>query len=227
MASRLAPLGFRAETLVCERRHERLAAPGNARARSCASPATPTSCRPARVPEWQSDPFVPDRARRLALRPGRRRHERLARRVRHGDRGVRRGASATPPARSPSSLTSDEEGPSVDGTVKVVEKLAAAGETHRLLHRRRADVGRSARRHDQERPARHAVRHADRQGRPGPCRLSAARAESDPSRRARARGARRDAMGRRQRLFPADDMAVLQHPCRHRRDQRHSRRARS
>ena len=29
-------------------------------------------------------------------------------------------------------LTSDEEGPSIDGTRKVVEKLAAAGETHRL-----------------------------------------------------------------------------------------------
>ena len=73
-------------------------------------------------------------------------------------------------------ITSDEEGPSIDGTVKVVERLAARGERHRLLRRRRAVVGRRARRHDQERPPRHAVGDADRQGRAGAHRLSAPRA---------------------------------------------------
>ena len=55
-------------------------------------------------------------------------------------------------------LTSDEEGPAVDGTVKVVEALKKRGETHGLLHRRRADLGRRARRHAEERPARLALR---------------------------------------------------------------------
>ena len=35
-------------------------------------------------------------------------------------------------------ITSDEEGPSVDGTKKVMETLASAARTHRLVHRRRA-----------------------------------------------------------------------------------------
>ena len=51
--------------------------------------------------------------------------------------------------------------------------------------------------------------------------------QSDPSRRAGARRARRDALGRRQRILPADDVAVLEHPRRHRRDQRHPRHARA
>ena len=54
-------------------------------------------------------------------------------------------------------LTSDEEGPAIDGTVKVCEWLRRARRAPRLLHRRRADLGRAPRRHDQERPARHAL----------------------------------------------------------------------
>ena len=123
-------------------------------------------------------------------------------------------------------VTSDEEGPSIDGTASVVERLAAGGRDHRLLHRRRADVGGPARRHDQERPARHALGNIDRQGHSGPRRLSAPREESDPSGGTRSRRARRDAMGRRQCPFSADDVAVLEHPRRHRRDQRDSRHAR-
>ncbi len=42
-------------------------------------------------------------------------------------------------------LTSDEEGPATDGTTRVVEALRARGESARLLHRRRADIGRTAR----------------------------------------------------------------------------------
>ena len=132
---------------------------------------------------------MPTRARRLPLRPRRGRHEGLARRVRRRDRGVRRDAAGR--AGSIALLiTSDEEGPSVDGTVKVVEQARARRRAHRLLRRRRAVVGRRARRHDQERPARHAVGHAGRQGHPGPHRVSASRAKSDPSRRARARRTR-------------------------------------
>jgi succinyl-diaminopimelate desuccinylase len=39
-------------------------------------------------------------------------------------------------------LTSDEEGDAIDGTVAVTEALAPAWRGHRLLHRRRTDVGR-------------------------------------------------------------------------------------
>ena len=45
-------------------------------------------------------------------------------------------------------ITSDEEGPALDGTVKVCDWLAARGEQPRLLHRRRADSVEHARRHD-------------------------------------------------------------------------------
>ena len=67
-----------------------------------------------------------DRARRLSLRPRRRRHEGLARGVRRRDRGASSRAHPTHPGSIALLLTSDEEGPSVDGTVRVVERLAAA-----------------------------------------------------------------------------------------------------
>ena len=225
IASRLAPLGFRAETLVVELRPQRLAAPRN-------RPPARLLRRPhRRRADGSADGMAvrsvrADRARRLALRPRRRRHEGLARGVRHGDRGVRRGASGR--ARLDRAPAHVRRGRSVDRRHGQGRREARGrGRAHRLLRRRRADVGRSARRHDQERPARHAVGHADRQGHPGPRRLSAARAESDPSRRTRPRGARGDALGRRQCLLPADDLAVLQRPRGHRCDERHSRRARS
>ena len=94
-------------------------------------------------------------------------------------------------------LTSDEEGPAVDGTVRVVEALKQRGETHRLLHRRRAHLGRRARRHDQERPARLAFGKADGARHAGPRRLSAPGEEPDPPARAGARRARRRRSGTR------------------------------
>ena len=51
-------------------------------------------------------------------------------------------------------LTGDEEGPAIDGTVRLVEWAQARGERDRPLRARRADQRRRARRHDQERPAR-------------------------------------------------------------------------
>ena len=95
--------------------------------------------------------------------------------------------------------------------------LKARGETHRLLHRRRADLGRRARRHDQERPPRLALRRADGAGRAGPRRLSAAaRTRSTCSRPALAELAA-TRVGRGQRVLPADHLAGLEHPRRHRR----------
>ena len=72
-------------------------------------------------------------------------------------------------------ITGDEEGVAVNGTKKVLEWLRTARRGHRCLRRRRADLGRCARRHDQDRKARQHDRAADRRGRAGPCRLSAPR----------------------------------------------------
>ena len=122
-------------------------------------------------------------------------------------------------------ITSDEEGPSVDGTAKVVERLAGARRNDRLLRRRRAVIGATARRHDQERTARDAIGLAGRARRAGPRRLSASCPQPDPSRSARDRRARSDALGRRQRVFPGHDLPVLEYPCRHRCGERGSGRA--
>jgi succinyl-diaminopimelate desuccinylase len=54
-------------------------------------------------------------------------------------------------------LTSDEEGPSLHGTVHVVRGLLQARASGWTLHRRRAHLGRPRGRHGQERPPRHAV----------------------------------------------------------------------
>ena len=124
-------------------------------------------------------------------------------------------------------ITSDEEGPATDGTIKVVEALKARGVAARLLHRRRADLERHARRHGQERPARLDDGQARRQGRAGAYRVSASREESGASARARARRTRRRALGRRQRILPADHLASVEPAFRHRRDQHHSRPRRS
>jgi succinyl-diaminopimelate desuccinylase len=122
--------------------------------------------------KWTSDPVRPGNPRRHALRARRRRHEVDRWPPRHRDEAF---VAAHPDHAGSIAflLTSDEEGDATDGTVAVVEALKARGETSRLLHRRRADLGRHARRHDQERPARLALRRADGQGHPGPHRLPA------------------------------------------------------
>ena len=117
-------------------------------------------------------------------------------------------------------ITSDEEGPSIDGTVKVVERMAARGERidycivgepssvdalgDMIKNGRRGTLsgtltvkgvqGHIAYPHLARNPI-HLVA-------PALAELAATR------------------MGRRQRVLSADDMAVLEHPCRHRRDQR-------
>ena len=69
-------------------------------------------------------------------------------------------------------ITSDEEGPAVDGTVVVCEQLKARGERLDYCIVGEPTSRRAARRHDQERPARQHERQAHRQGRAGPHRLS-------------------------------------------------------
>ena len=193
---------------------------------------------------------------RLLRRPHRRRADRSARRVGSRDPFVPterdgwlygRGAAdmkgslaafvtaieafvARPSARAGSIallLTSDEEGPSVDGTARVVEKLAAAGETidycvvgEPSSVERLGDMIKNGRRGTLSGTL--TVK-----GVQGHVAYPHLARQPDPSRRAGDRRARRDALGRRQRVLSADDVAVLEHPRRHRRDQRDSGHARA
>ncbi len=128
---------------------------------------------------WRSDPFEPDRARRLAVRPRRRRHEDVDRGVRRRGRGIRRRASR--PSRLGRVPDHVRRGRSRDRRHRArLRRAEGARRDARLLHRRRAELGRAPRRHDQERPPRHAVRPSRRQGRAGPHRVSATRGQPDP-----------------------------------------------
>ena len=78
--------------------------------------------------EWQSDPFVPAIRDGVAVRARRGRHE--ERPGGHGDgrRGVRRRPTRHHKGSIAFLITSDEEGPSVDGTKRVVQTLRERGE---------------------------------------------------------------------------------------------------
>ena len=120
-------------------------------------------------------------------------------------------------------ITGDEEGPAVDGTVRVLEWMQANRPDPRFLHRGRADLPGDARRHGEDRPPRQPEREAHGARHAGPRRLPAARrqpgAPADPHRRCADRRTAR----RRQRLVPAVQPAVHQHRRRQSGDQRHPR----
>lgn len=127
LAERLAPLGFRCETLVVNGVTNLWARRGTARPLVCFAGHTdvvPTGPLAA----WQSDPFVPTlRDGFLYGRGAADMKSSLAAFI------VAIEAFLAAHPRAPGSIalivTSDEEGPSVDGTAKIVERLAAAGET--------------------------------------------------------------------------------------------------
>ena len=119
-------------------------------------------------------------------------------------------------------VTGDEEGPAVNGTVKLLEWALDEGRAFRPLHRRRADLRQPARRHDQARPARLAHRQARDPRPPGPCRLSASRRESDSPARSPAHGARLAAARSRKRRLRALEPRSHQRRRRQQGGQRHS-----
>jgi len=127
IAARLAPFGFRAETLDCNGVTNLWLRRGTERPLVCLAGHTdvvPTGPRES----WDSDPFEPlERDGWLYGRGAADMKGSLAAFV----TAIEDLLTAAPaiPGSIALLLTSDEEGPSVDGTVKVVAKLAAAGET--------------------------------------------------------------------------------------------------
>ncbi len=127
LASRLAPLGFRAEKLVSNSVTNTWLRRGNQRPLVCFAGHTdvvPTGP----LTEWQSDPFLPvERDGWLYGRGAADMKGSLAAFV----TAIEAFVAAHPGAGGSIALllTSDEEGPSIDGTVKVVERFAAAGES--------------------------------------------------------------------------------------------------
>ena len=93
------------------------------------------------VTQWATPPSCPRTATAASLWPRRRRHEGSSR-LRGGLGALRRRIHARHRA-SALLLTSDEEGPAVDGTVRV-SSACSARRAPGLLHRRRADLGQRA-----------------------------------------------------------------------------------
>jgi succinyl-diaminopimelate desuccinylase len=127
LAQRLAAVGFQCETLVCGEVTNLWARRGTARPLVCFAGHTdvvPTGP----LEEWQSDPFTPAvRDGKLYGRGAADMKSSLAAFVVATEAFVRER-----PRHSGSIaflLTSDEEGPSVDGTVRLVERMKARSET--------------------------------------------------------------------------------------------------
>ena len=111
--------------------------------------------------------------RRRALRPRRGGHEGRDRLQDRGRARLSRASGGKPKGSISFLITGDEEGIAVNGTIKLLQWAAARGEKfdHAILGEPTNPA--DARRHDQDRPARLAERHADRQRHAGARRLSA------------------------------------------------------
>src|SRR5881227_2925610 len=126
IAARLAPLDFRCESLVVNGVTNLWARRGDARPLVCFAGHTDV-VPPGPLDQWQSDPFVAtERDGHLYGRGAADMKSSIAAFV-----TAIEGYFADTPSTSGSIallITSDEEGPSIDGTVRVVERLKAAGE---------------------------------------------------------------------------------------------------
>jgi succinyl-diaminopimelate desuccinylase len=127
LAERLARAGFQCESVVCGQVTNLWARRGTARPLVCLAGHTdvvPTGP----LAEWQSDPFVPTvREERLYGRGAADMKSSLAAFVVATEMFLREK-----PGHSGSIallLTSDEEGPSIDGTARIVERMKSRGET--------------------------------------------------------------------------------------------------
>jgi succinyl-diaminopimelate desuccinylase len=127
LAERLARAGFQCESVVCGEVTNLWARRGNARPLVCLAGHTDV-VPPGPLAEWQSDPFVPTvRQGRLYGRGAADMKSSLAAFV----LAVERLVAERPdhPGSIALLITSDEEGPSVDGTARIVERMKGRGET--------------------------------------------------------------------------------------------------
>lgn len=127
LARRLSAAGFHCETVVCGEVTNLWARRGAARPLVCFAGHTDV-VPPGPLSEWRSDPFVPTiRDGRLYGRGAADMKSSIAAFVLAAE-----AFAAERPGHSGSIallLTSDEEGPSVDGTVRVVERMKSRGES--------------------------------------------------------------------------------------------------
>ena len=221
VAARLASLGFRAETI---------ASSGVTNVwlrRGTTSPVFVFAGHTDVVPtgpleQWHSDPFTPTiRDGVLYGRGASDMKSSVAAFVVAAEEFVRahgdhRGSIAL-------LLTSDEEGPATDGTVKVVDALRARGEPIDYCVVGEPTSVEALGRHHQERPARIALGQPYRARNPGPRGVSAPRAQPGASTRARPCRTRGGTLGRRRRLLSGDHLPGVERARRHRSDQRHPR----
>ncbi len=229
LGERLAQAGFACETLVCGPDEFRVTNLWALRRGSRAGPTLAFAGHTDVVPtgpleQWRSDPFVPThRDGQLYGRGAADMKTSIAAMV----VAVEEFVQAHPEHAGAIAflLTSDEEGPSVDGTVRLVELLRQRGQRldacivgEPTSVEQLGDMIKNGRRGTLVGPA-------DGQGHPGPRRLPAPGAQPDPRCRAGSGRTGGHALGRRQCVLPADQLAGVEHPCRHRRGQRHSRRA--
>jgi succinyl-diaminopimelate desuccinylase len=125
--ARLAPLGFRAETMVVGEVTNLLLRHGTTKPLVVLAGHTDV-VPPGPLDKWQTDPFVPtERDGNLPGRGAADMKGSVAAFVIAAERFVREFPSH--PGSVALLLTSDEEGPSVDGTVRVVEAMKARGES--------------------------------------------------------------------------------------------------
>jgi succinyl-diaminopimelate desuccinylase len=123
---RLAPLGFKAETFRCGEVTNLWIRRGTAKPLLVLAGHTDV-VPPGPLDKWQTDPFVPTiREGRLHARGAADMKTSIAAFVVAAERLV--AAHPAHPGSLALLVTSDEEGPAVDGTVRVVEALRARGE---------------------------------------------------------------------------------------------------
>jgi len=174
------------------------------------------------IEKWDSDPFVPtERDGKLFGRGAADMKTSIAAFV----VAVEEFVAKYPPHKGSIALliTSDEEGPAVDGTSKVIELLKSRGQgiDYCLVGEptcvaKLGDTIKNGRRGSLSGTLRV-------KGVQGHVAYPASCEKSRPSRGSSARRARRDRVGPGQRIFSAHDLADLEHPRRHRRNQRDSR----
>jgi succinyl-diaminopimelate desuccinylase len=124
---RLVPLGFKPEVFVCGEVTNLLIRHGDAKPLVVLAGHTDV-VPPGPIEKWNSDPFEPtEREGKLFGRGAADMKTSIAAFVTAAERFVR--AHPGHPGSVALLITSDEEGPSVDGTVRVVEELKRRGET--------------------------------------------------------------------------------------------------